>query len=306
MPNPDNSKWISMALQRPVAPGAPMNSVADIPDRRAFWDVDAMQPLQPPKIAGTERIMLGDLEAELHVPAGNAPFPCVIYLHGGWWIMWSAAHVRRFTTRMAEQGFLVLNVDYRLAPEHPFPAAVDDAVAAANWLAAHAGEYGGDSSRIVVAGDSVGANLAAATVVATPGRRFSGALLLYGLFDLPRLLADPGRDSGLVEVAVQAYLGIAFTRQHRNPLVSPIYADLDRFPPCYISCGEEDALLPQSLAMAGALHKANVPITLSAVEGLDHAFVYLEHVLPEATAEVERIIRWLHAKTSTSEIEKSI
>ena len=298
MPNPDNSKWISMVLDRPVAPGAPMKSVADIPSRRAFWDAEAMQPLKPPNIAETRRIALrDDLEGELHVPVGTGPFPCVLYMHGGWWIMWSAGHVRRFTTRMAENGFLVLNLDYRLAPEHPFPAAVDDSVFAARWFAEHAAEYGGDSRRFVIAGDSCGANLSAATILAASDIDFAGALLLYGAFDLPRLLADPLTNAGIVEIAMQAYLGVAFTRQQRNPLVSPIYAELDGFPPCYISCGDEDSLLPQSLALGEALFRANVPVALSVVEGADHAFIYLEHTLEGATPEVDRIIQWLDGKT---------
>jgi acetyl esterase len=296
MPNPDNTKWIGMVLGRELAPGPPMQSVDEIPGRRSFWDAEAMQPLAPPRLAATHEVELRDgLRGELYVPDGRGPFPCVLYLHGGWFVMWSAAHVRRITTRIAERGFLVLNLDYRLAPEDPFPAAVDDAAFAARWLAEHAAEYGGDGDRIVVAGDSVGATLAATTILSAGDVRFAGALLLYGVFDLPGVIAEPLTNAGLAEISTLAYLGVGFTKLWREPLVSPYYADVSGFPPCYVSCGDEDSLLSQSLAMARKLHLANVPLTVSVVQGADHGFVYLEHILAGATPEVERILDWLDA-----------
>jgi len=296
MPNPDNTKWIGMVLGREITPGPPMQSVDDIPGRRSFWDVDAMQPLEPPRLGATHEVELREgLRGELYVPKGEGPFPCVLYLHAGWFIMWSAAHVRRIATRIAERGFLVLNLDYRLAPEYPFPAAVDDCVFTARWLRDHAADHGGDPLRLLVGGDSVGANLSATTILAADDVELRGALLLYGVFDLPGVLAEPLTNAGLAEISTLAYLGTGFTKRWRDPLVSPFYADVAGFPPCYVSCGDEDSLLSQSLAMARKLHLANVPLTVSVVQGADHGFVYLEHVLPGATPEVERILDWLEA-----------
>jgi acetyl esterase len=285
-----------MVLGREITPGPPMQSVDDIPGRRSFWDVDAMQPLEPPRLGATQEVELREgLRGELYVPEGEGPFPCLLYLHAGWFIMWSAAHVRRIATRIAERGFLVLNLDYRLAPEYPFPAAVEDCVFAARWLRDHAADHGGDSSRLLVGGDSVGANLSATTILAADDVELRGALLLYGVFDLPGVLAEPLTNAGLAEISTLAYLGTGFTKRWRDPLVSPFYADVAGFPPCYVSCGDEDSLLSQSLAMARKLHLANVPLTVSVVQGADHGFVYLEHVLPGATPEVERILDWLEA-----------
>jgi acetyl esterase len=299
VPNPDNSTWIGMVLGREIEPGPPMTSVDDIPGRRAFWDVEAMQPLRPPRLAATHELTLRDgLRGELYVPEGEGPFPCALYLHGGWFIMWSAAHVRRFATRIAERGFLVLNLDYRLAPENPFPAAVEDGAFAARWLAEHAAEYGGDPDRIVVAGDSVGATLSATTVVAAGDVPFRGAVLMYGVFDLPGVIDEPITNAGVVEISTLAYLGVGFTKRWRDPLVSPFYADVSAFPRCYVSCGDQDSLLSQSFSMARKLHLANVPLTVSVVEGADHGFVYLEHVLPSATPEVERILGWMEEATA--------
>jgi acetyl esterase/lipase len=295
VPNPDNTKWIGMVLGREITPGPPMQSVDEIPGRRAFWDVEAMQPLAPPRLAATHEVELREgLRGELYVPDGEEPFPCLLYLHGGWFVMWSAAHVRRIAMRIAERGFLVLNLDYRLAPEHPFPAAVEDAAFAARWLRDNAAVYGGDPSRVLVGGDSVGATLSATTIVAAEVE-LKGALLLYGVFDVPGAIAEPLTNAGLVEISTLAYLGTGFTSRWREPLVSPFYADVSGFPPCYVSCGDEDSLLSQSLAMARKLHLANVPLTMSVVQGADHGFVYLEHVLPGATPEVERFLDWLEA-----------
>jgi acetyl esterase/lipase len=295
MPNPDNTKWIGMVLGREITPGPPMESVDEIPGRRSFWDVDAMQPLRAPALAATHDVELRPgLRGELCVPEGDGPFPGLLYLHGGWWIMWSAAHVRRIATRIAERGFLVLNLDYRLAPEHPFPAAVEDAAFAARWLRDNAGGYGGDPARLLVGGDSVGATLAATTILAADVE-LRGALLLYGVFDLPGVAAEPLTNAGVAEISTLAYLGPEFAERWEEPLVSPYYADVAGFPPCYLSCGDEDSLLSQSLAMARRLHLANVPLTVSVVQGADHGFVYLEHVLPAATPEVERILDWLEA-----------
>jgi len=296
MPNPDNTKWIGMVLGREITPGPPMQSVEDIPGRRSFWDADAMQPLTPPALAATHVVELRPgLGGELYVPEGEGPFPCLLYLHGGWWIMWSAPHVRRIATRIADRGFLVLNLDYRLAPEAPFPAAVEDCACAARWLRDNAPAYGGDPGRVFVGGDSVGATLAATTILAADDVDVRGALLLYGVFDLPGVVAEPLTNAGVAEISTLAYLGTGFTKRWREPLVSPYYADVSGFPPCYLSCGDEDSLLSQSLAMARKLHLANVPLTLSVVQGADHGFVYLEHVLPGATPEVERMLDWLQA-----------
>jgi acetyl esterase len=296
VPNPDNTKWIGMVLGRELKPGPPMQSVEDIPGRRAFWDLDAMQPLQPPAVAATHEVALRDgLRGELYVPAGEGPFPCLLYLHGGWFIMWSAAHVRRIATRIAERGFLVLNLDYRLAPESPFPAAVEDSAFAARWLRDNAAAYGGDGARVAVGGDSVGATLAATTILSADDVEVRAALLLYGVFDYPGVIAEPLTNANVAEISTLAYLGTAYEDRWHEPLVSPFYADVSGFPPCYLSCGDEDSLLSQSLAMARKLHLANVPLTMSVVQGADHGFVYLEHVLPGATPEVERILDWLEA-----------
>ena len=167
------SSWISQLLGRNVQP-APRSSPDDIPAARAFWDLSHLNQDLPELAAVHERVVLRsrggeDLAAEIYVPPRPGPFPTVLYLHGGAWCFWSPAHVRKLAMRIAARGYLVANLDYGLAPEHRFPWAVEDAVFAARWLAGNAGRYGGRQANLVVAGDSAGANLAAAAAVALRG-----------------------------------------------------------------------------------------------------------------------------------------
>jgi acetyl esterase len=315
---PDN--WISALLGRPVEP-RPRRSADEIPAARDFWDLSHLNTNLPEVARFEERVLLRErdgvaLTAEIYVPKGDGPFPALLYLHGGSWCLWSPAHVRRLAMRFAAQGYLTVNLDYGLAPEHPFPWAVQDAIFACRWLAEHAAQYGGDGARLVVVGDSAGANIGAAAVAAhlaapglgwtEPGAAhglgpsapgFSGCVFLYGVFDFPLLFQAPGKlgDSGLIETTWNlAYLGPNFVSVHRHPFVSPILAPtLDQFPPCYLACGDRDALLPQSLAMTGRLVEVGVPTRLSVVPGCDHEFLLLEETWPEASTELGAILLWL-------------
>jgi acetyl esterase len=310
--------WVSQLFGRPVSL-PPRTSVDQIPAARAFWDLAHLNEDLPALGEVHERVVLRErdgvaLTAEVYVPQGQGPFPTMLYLHGGSWVLWSAAHLRKVAMGIAAQGVLVANLDYGLAPEHPFPWAVEDAVYAARWLTRHADRYGGRPSGLLIGGDSAGANLAAAAIVAlnasaplvdggaladTPVT-FAGAFLAYGIFDFPLLFAEPGRNAagGVIETTWNlAYLGPNFIKHHRAPIVSPLYApNLATFPPAYLCCGDRDALLPQSLAMTKALVQASVPTTLSVVEGGDHAFLMIPDVIPGAGPELQRIHAWLRQK----------
>jgi acetyl esterase len=310
--------WLSQLLGRPVTL-PPRTSVDQIPAARAFWDLSHVNRDLPELAAVHERVVLREraglaLTAEIYIPKGEGPFPTMLYLHGGSWVLWSAAHLRKLAMSIAAQGVVVANLEYGLAPEHPFPWAVEDTVYAARWLTKNAERYSGRPGGLLIGGDSAGANLAAAAIVALNGPEhpvdggalagtpvtFSGALLSYGIFDFPLLFAEPGRNAsgGVIETTWNlAYLGPNFIKYHREPLVSPIYApNLSAFPPTYLSCGDRDALLPQSLAMAKALVQARVPTTLSVVEGGDHAFLMMPDDIPGAGPELQRIYAWLLEK----------
>ena len=178
--------------------------------------------------------------ADVVVPRGHGsgqPYPVLVYLHGGGWVCGSARTHRKLGYRFAEAGFLVFNVNYRLAPEHPFPTPFEDCLAATRWAHRESARFGGDPTRVAVGGDSAGANLAAAVAAELAGdpQQPKAALLLYGIFDFAMLGKDtsiPGQDPAAAAAAraveklmMDAYLGE--TRGDavlRNPQVSPLHA----------------------------------------------------------------------------------
>jgi acetyl esterase len=290
-------------------------SVEAIPERRAFFDLGQLEIDPPAGVTLHTDVLLRQrgetaLTAEIAVPAGAGPFPAIVYLHGGAWCVWNAATVRRFTMRLARAGMLVISVNYGLAPEHPFPWAVEDAVYAIRWAAHHAADHDGDPASIAVGGDSSGANLAAAALVFLNGYAaeldegeyagdpvgVSAALLACGSYDFPQRMRERPTTPGTTEIMSNlAYLGTHFLSRARNPLVSPVYApNLNRFPPTYLSVGDEDSVLHQSLRMTEALAGADVPVTLSVVSGGDHECLLLGDEVPFVYQESARITSWLH------------
>ena len=313
MPNPNNNNWLSLLVGMEIDP-PPLMSPEELPHIRAAIDFSGLNVDMPRVAEVHDRVVLRErdgweLTAEVYVPNGDGPFPVILYMHGGGWCIGSPVGVRRKTMRLAEQGFVVVNLDYSLAPERPFPNAPEDAVYAARWVTKNIARFRGDPGRFVIGGDSAGANLSAAAIHTLHGDpdavdggdlagvpvRFAGALLYYGVFDFPLVSAEPLSNAGWVEVAFnQAYLGANFLQHHPDPLVSPINSPhLSKFPPCYLVCGDQDSLLSNTLVMTKALANANVPTTLSVVAGFDHTFDYVEHRLDGVTPEVERIIGWL-------------
>jgi len=234
----------------------------------------------------------GDLTAEVSVPRGEGPFGVLIFLPGGGFYRGSAEDERKLAMQLAEGGFVVVNLDYRHAPEDPFPAALDDIAAANDWIRREISFFDGDPDRVAICGASAGANLAAASVhraAADGARLFDALLLFYGFYD-----AHPLAAMGPNPI-LEAYLGSGYEARLDDPLVSPGLGDLSVFPPTYLSCGDEDMVLPASLDLAGKLTAAGVPTTLSVVAGADHVFLNIPDVIPGSAPELERIKGWLAA-----------
>jgi len=174
----------------------------------------------------------GGLLADVAVPKGNGPHPVTVFIHGGGWMAGSLATHRKLGMQFAEHGYLTINVDYRLAPEHPFPAGFDDCVFAAKWAAENARRWNGDSSRMTIAGDSAGANLAAATLVALSGDprapKFRAGALIYGVFDFPAAIErSPNRAA--IEGMARGYLGAQYPAA-LNDAGQPLAGDQARYP----------------------------------------------------------------------------
>lgn len=316
MPHPDNRNWMSLLVgELPEAP--PRRTLQDLVESREMWDLSHLNRNLPGGVdRRTVRIGPDGLEAEMYAPRGDGPFPALVYLHGGGWCAGSPANERQLAMRFAANGHVVLNVDYRLAPENPFPAAVVDVGRAISWVGANGESLGAHTDEVAIGGQSAGSNLAAAiTVAATTSSsdlpahvaeavddapRIGALVLMSGIYSFPLLLAEPGSNVGPAELWHQAYLGPNFLRQNRDPLASPVFADLSGFPPTYLHCGDEDSLLGQTLEMAKALTKASVPTTVSVVAGLDHAFQFLEDSMDAVAAEMSRARSWLVEQTGAT------
>ena len=318
MPNPNNNNWLSLLAGTELDLPA-LQSIDELPFIREALDFSHLNT-DMPNVADThERVLIRkrdgwDLTAEIYIPHGDGPFPVMLYIHGGAWAVGSTVGVRRKTMRVAEQGFVVVNLDYSLAPERPFPNAPEDVVYAARWITKNIASFKGDAQRLIVSGDSAGGNLSAVAIHTLHGDpdaidggdlagvpvRFTGALLYYGVFDFPLALKEPLSNQEWVEMVWhRAYLGPDYLKRNREPVVSPIFSPyLDKFPPCYLVCGDQDSLLSNTLAMTKALANANVPTTLSVVAGFDHTFDYVEHRIDGVTPEIERIIGWLKGVTA--------
>lgn len=212
-----------------------------------------------------------------------------LHLHGGGWIvgtndMWDGPLERLGR----EVGLACISVGYRLAPEHAFPAAVDDCVAAALWLLDHAEEEFG-ASWLAIGGESAGAHLAVATLLrlreAGRGGSFRAANLLYGMFDLSltpsvrRANATPVIDRAACEGFVAAFCGKADVRV---PSISPLYADLAGLPPALFSAGTLDPLVDDSMFMHMRWQASGNESELAVYPGGVHGFNSLEGTLSEA------------------------
>jgi acetyl esterase len=219
------------------------------------------------------------LTADIAVPKGDGPFPVTIYLHGGGWVGGSNKSHRKLGMQFAEAGYLTINLNYRLAPEHPFPAGLDDCLFACKWAAQNARRFGGDPSRMAIGGDSAGGNLAAATIVALDEDhsplKMRAALLIYGLYDVPAVLERERKKRVMgLEMMARAYVPNNYPAGLSSPRVSPLGAIRPGLmPPSFVLCGADDPLLPESYAIAEALKGAGTPQELLVVPEMPHGFV---------------------------------
>ncbi|MEE6267353.1 alpha/beta hydrolase [Streptomyces diastatochromogenes] len=222
----------------------------------------------------------GQLRLRVYRPDTTEDLPMILYVHGGAYTYGSPEAEEGRCLRYARDAHaVVVSVDYRLAPEHPYPAAADDAYAALTWIADNPAELGGDRTRIAVAGGSAGGNIAASTVLRA--RDLSGPHLLFQSLTYPsvdgsltsasaREFTDtPVLNRGAMELAVQHYA----KDSHADPYAFPIRAtDLSGLPPTYIAVAEIDPLRDEGRDYAVRLSAAGVTTELVQVPGAVHGF----------------------------------
>lgn len=273
--------------------------------------------MEPMKMLGGEPIALGRVE-DLSIPGPGGKIPiriyaaetggsraALIFFHGGGFVFGNLdTHDSLCRAFAKESGAVVVSVDYRLAPENKFPAAVDDSYAATQWVASNAERLGINAEKIAVGGDSAGGNLA--TVVAMRCRDAGGPplamqLLIYPVTDFSTFETDSHRELAegyfLTRAAMEWFrdLYLATPDQRRQHEASPLLAsNLTGLPPAVVITAEFDPLRDEGEAYAKRLQQAGVPVTVKRYPGVTHGFVSMHGVLTggrEAIHETARFLR---------------
>jgi acetyl esterase len=225
----------------------------------------------------------GEQPLRVYTPPGDGPFPVVAWIHGGgFWMGDELAIWDGTCSRLAQQaGAVVASIGYRLAPEHPFPAAVEDSFAGLRFVAAHAADWRGDASRLAVMGGSAGGNLAA--VMALRARDEGGPKLAYQVLVVPAVTADDGATEsrrifasgyGLDGAAQMVAAYVPNPADRMRPWVSPLLAErFDGLPPALILTAQFDPLRDEGELYAEKLRSAGVPVTVQRYDGAIHGFL---------------------------------
>lgn len=243
------------------------------------------------------------LAARIYRPAqatGGA-VPTVLFIHGGGHVIGDIeTHDNQARTICRDTGAVVVSVEYRLAPEDPWPAATDDCLAAARWIFDNIAEFGGDAAAVGVAGDSAGGNLAAVTAarVREHGLAFKGQLLLYPAIDYSLQGPYPSRfefaEGYFLTLDDMAWFGLQYAGKGADvsdPKLSPIHADLVGLCPAIVVTAEFDPLRDEGEAYADALAAAGVAVEQIRAPGMIHGFYDLGGISPAAAGLIERCNR---------------
>jgi monoterpene epsilon-lactone hydrolase len=261
----------------------------------------AAPPYPKPDDIAWETVDAGGVPAEWVIPDDAEPGRAIVYFHGGGYATGDARSFRGLCSHLARAARArVLSVDYRLAPEHRFPAAVDDAVAAYRFAvsAGHAPD------RIALGGDSSGGGLGLGTLVALreAGDPLPGAALclcpwtdltLSGASLRTRADEDPLVDPKILELMADAYMGSA---DRRSPTASPLFADLSGLPPMLVQVGSTEILLDDATRLAERAEAAGVDVTLEVWDDMIHVWHSFADLLPEARQAIERIGAFVEAR----------
>jgi acetyl esterase len=287
-------------LDQFTALGAQSLSSMSVPDaRRAMEALAAMRAEPPPIRSAVDRRIAGptgEIPLRIYTPAGTAPLPLLVYFHGGGWVLGGIDTHDGVCRELANgAGCVVVSVDYRLAPEHKFPAAAEDCFAATHWAAAHAAELGADAQRLAIGGDSAGGNLAA--VVAQMARDRGGPPIIFQLLIYP--VTDATFDTASYRDNAEGYLlttadmrwfwnhYLGGSGDAANPYASPLRGQLAGLPPALVITAEFDPLRDEGEQYARRLEQAGVPARLSRYDGMIHGFFGMTHLMDKAKAAVQ-------------------
>jgi acetyl esterase len=295
------------ALLDAMASQPPIRTLS-VSDARAMFKAHPLPGVKASKVAAAADRTIpgpgGPLRLRVYTPNGIRPFPLLVFFHGGGWVVCDLDTHDAFCRNLcAGAGCVVVSVDYRLAPEHRFPAATDDCLAATQWCTANAVDLGADPACVVVGGDSAGGTLAAVTALRVRdegGPRLLGQLLIYPMADLglPETpsFADCAEGFGLAAADLPWFLDryLNDLSEAWHPHASPMHAaSLRGLPPALVVTAEYDPLRDDGEQYAARLREAGVPTVVQRFDGMIHAFLLFSGLVNKADEALEETYTWL-------------
>jgi acetyl esterase len=255
-----------------------------------------------PIMAESVDLDMNGIRLRLHRPVDDERLPAMLYIHGGGWVLFSVdTHDRLMREYAARAGIAVIGIDYSLAPENKFPVALRECAAALDWIATNADALNLDADRVLIGGDSAGANLSVATCLLKrdrEGRLPMGMLLNYGAFSpdhMPSCARYGDHRYPLTCDEMDAFWDAYLDgpEQHSDPLAVPLHAELTGLPPAFLAIAQCDILADCNHAFANKLVEAGVPVKAVTYQGATHSFLEAVSIAPLAARALDDQAVWL-------------
>jgi acetyl esterase len=291
----------------------PYETVSPAEARELYLKGRVVTNPEPPELKSVQPLAIsaphGSIPARVYTPKtlreSNGLAPCLVFFHGGGWVIGDLDSHDVVCRKLADEGqLIVISIDYRLAPEHKFPAAVDDAITATKWIADNSKQFGIDASRLVVGGDSAGGNLAAVVAISARdgnGPAITGQVLIYPAIDFAMTHPSHGEPETSI---LLTHSVIKWFRDHYlngaadvdDWRASPARTKtLDGLPPAYVLTAGGDPLRDEGDEYAHRLKEAGVPVTYRTFPGQFHGFFTMGKLLQQANVAATEIGGWLRA-----------
>lgn len=301
--DPESQAFLDM-LQAANLPPYENSTVAEARER---MNAIAMLELPAEPVTEVHNLTIpgphGNIPIRVYSPSSGAAQPTVVYFHGGGWVIGSLdSHDRLCRSLANASGFKVISVDYRLAPEHKYPAAVDDAEAAFHYIRAHASDFGIDPAQLYVGGDSAGGNLSAVVCQRAFDNGMplpAGQVLIYPATGHHHETASKKEFANgflLTAGAMDWFAGhyLSSGAQLRDPSVSPFFAqNTSGLPPTFVLTAEYDPLRDEGEAYAVKLQESGVSVLLRRYDGMIHGFIQISAMIRAARTAILDISEWL-------------
>lgn len=292
MPSAEFAAFLNEVRKSPIDPDVGVDELRGIFRKMA-------EAIAPPSDAHFEAVEVGAVRAEWTTVAESHGEDVLLYIHGGGYVCGAPNTHRALVGRICKAtGLKALSIDYRLAPEHPFPAAIEDCLSAYEWLIAQ----GTEASRIVIVGDSAGGGLVLALLMSLrdAGKALPAAAVVLSPFSDLALTGETLRTKAMDDPIISRKLLHFFTSCYlradedaRNPLASPLYGNLTGLPPIFVMVGTAETLLDDSLRWVDRAKKSGGNVELVLGQEMIHAWPFFVGVFPEAAQAVDTIAAFI-------------